>query len=219
MPNTFEVSSSVEFDSTNIINSEESGETTHLSVVDAEGNLVAVTSSINAYFGAKAVSPTLGFLYNTYMDDFNFEEKDHPIYVGSEKMAFSSMSPTIVKREGINVMAIGSPGSARIISAIFQILVQWIDEHQPIEEIVRAPRLHVDDPSIYFENIEDSIFISPLLTGKNIRLTLEPVQSDLSIRGLNAYFGGIHVVAFEGNMWKGVADPRRDGTVRSSADH
>ena len=98
------------------------GETTHFSVVDANGLAISVTASINAYYGAGVANEKYGFLYNSYMDDFNFKDTTNKYAIGPKKMAYSSMSPTIVMKEGKVVMVIGSPGSARIISTVAQLI-------------------------------------------------------------------------------------------------
>ncbi|MEZ4985430.1 MAG: gamma-glutamyltransferase [Saprospiraceae bacterium] len=128
------------------------GETTHFSVVDEYGNAVAVTASINAYFGAAAASPELGFLYNTYMDDFEFGQPGHPFAIRPHAQAYSSMSPTIVQQKGRNVLVLGSPGSSRIISSVAQITSQWMEE-QDIVKQVAANRVHVNGQKIYLETL------------------------------------------------------------------
>ena len=198
-------------DETTRIEENDSGETTHFSIVDREGNVVAVTASINAYFGARAASEELGFLYNTYMDDFTYDDPKHPFTIGPGKMAYSSMTPTILKKDGKNVMAIGSPGSARIISAVFQIISRWVHSDESIKDIVEMPRIHVNHPNLYMESPQDTSIHDSIAETLNLQFT--SVRSDLSINGLNAYFGGIHCVAFEKGRWLGVADPRRDGSV------
>jgi gamma-glutamyltranspeptidase/glutathione hydrolase len=187
---------------------EKSGETTHFSIADSEGNLVAVTSSINAYFGAKAASSELGFLYNTYMDDFEFGDDVHPFAIGPGKMAFSSMSPTIVRKNGRNI------GSSRIISAVFQVITNWLNDGKNIVSAVNKPRIHVNNSSVYVEQEEDLQIIKE----KDLNLKIETVRNDLAIKGLNAYFGGIHAIAFEKGQWVGAADPRRDGVVLYEED-
>lgn len=191
---------------------EEGGETTHFSVVDQEGNAIAVTASINAYFGAKAAAPDLGFLYNTYMDDFFLGEPDHPFAIRPGAMAYSSMSPTIVQKEGENVLVIGSPGSARIISAVAQLTQLWIDSQMGIEKIVELPRLHSVYGRVYIENLAElpNEWIQQLR--KDGYQIAHPTY-DLTTGALNAYFGGIHALAKEDGVWRGAADPRRDGAV------
>lgn len=190
-----------------------SGETTHFSVVDNEGNAIAVTASINAYFGALAASENLGFLYNTYMDDFIFEQPEHPFAIRPNAMAYSSMAPTIVQNNGENVLVIGSPGSSRIISAVAQLTAKWI-ENGYIDSLVAIPRIHVSKNNVYLENVQDSIKINSTLLKKYDLRFKTPSQSLIIKTGLNPYFGGIHAVAKENNSWIGSADPRRDGSVK-----
>jgi gamma-glutamyltranspeptidase / glutathione hydrolase len=187
-----------------------SGETTHFSVVDSQGNAIAVTASINAYFGALSASKELGFLYNTYMDDFIFENPDHPFAIRPNAMAYSSMSPTIVQNKGENVLVLGSPGSERIISSVAQITAKWI-ENNDIDKLIKEKRIHVSKNNIYLEDQQDSISINKYFLGK-FELQYKHANKNLVItKGLNAYFGGIHAIAKENNVWIGVADPRRDG--------
>lgn len=187
-----------------------SGETTHFSVVDSNGNAIAVTSSINAYFGALAASKDLGFLYNTYMDDFIFEDPNHSFAIRPNAMAYSSMSPTIVQNKGETVLVIGSPGSERIISSVAQITAMWI-ENKNIEHLIKEPRVHVSDKNVYFENYQDTLLI--FREGiKKFNFQIKKPSDELVIeKGINAYYGGIHAIAKENGKWVGVADPRRDG--------
>jgi gamma-glutamyltranspeptidase/glutathione hydrolase len=196
----------------NIKEEPNSGETTHFSVVDSNGNAVAVTASINAYFGALSASKELGFLYNTYMDDFIFENSNHPFAIRPNAMAYSSMSPTIVQNQNENVLVLGSPGGARIISTVAQTTAKWI-EVQNIEKLIKSPRIHVVDDYVYFENINDTISINMDFLIDN-KLQFKHANENLVItQGLNAYFGGVHAIAKENNKWIGVADPRRDGNI------
>jgi gamma-glutamyltranspeptidase / glutathione hydrolase len=173
--------------------------------------LVSVTTSINAYFGSRAASQELGFIYNSYMEDFVFEDSSHSFAVGPNKMAYSSMSPTIVRDENNNnVMAIGSPGSARIISSVAQTIQYWIDVKNDINGAVKHPRVHVVGKKAYLED-EPSKALLKWLTVNGY--DLPEIKGDLAANNLNPYFGGIHAVAFEDGRWVGAADPRRDGEV------
>lgn len=183
-----------------------SGETTHFSLIDADGFAISATTSINAYYGAATASPGLGFLYNTYMDDFFFENPSHPFAIKPFNWAFSSMSPTLVTFDNDVVLALGSPGSARIISAVAQVVQQFVDTDKDLPAIVAQPRIHATaSGSLYLEEAGISSAFESL--GLEIR---EPA-TDLVIYGLNAYFGGIHAVGKRRGMWQGAADPRRDG--------
>ncbi|NJN42678.1 MAG: hypothetical protein HC811_11035 [Flammeovirgaceae bacterium] len=186
-----------------------SGETTHFSVVDKNGLAVAVTASINAYFGAKAASPELGFFYNSYMDDFEFGKPDHPDAIRAGSMAFSSMSPTIVRKEGRTVLIVGSPGSKRIISTVAQVSANWIIKND-VTQAVNKKRFHVSGRNFYVEDLDlaDSLLIVGV-PGMRVRKANDTYLHD----GVNAYFGGVHAIAWQNGQWVGAADPRRDGKV------
>jgi len=192
------------------VNEKDTGETTHFSIVDSKGSVIAVTSSINAYFGAMAASDSLGFLYNTYMDDFVFNNPTHPFAIQPNSLAYSSMTPTIVQQNGQNVLVLGSPGSSRIISSVAQIIAKWIQQGN-IQNCVSEPRIHVSKNNIYMENIVDTISVNKdFLKQYELQFRL-PNKDLINENNLNPYFGGIHAIAKEDGNWQGVADPRRDG--------
>ncbi|MCI0698911.1 gamma-glutamyltransferase family protein [candidate division KSB1 bacterium] len=190
-----------------------SGETTHFSVVDAEGMAVSVTASVNAYFGARVTSPNLGFLYNNYMNEFEIGKPEHPFALRPNAMPYSSMSPTILSQNGKANLVLGSPGSSRIISAVAQVVQLWVDAGIGIENAVAAKRIHVvPDDKLYIEapNLADSMLAA--FTQRGYQIT-EP-RMDLVNGDLNPYFGGVHAIAREKGKWVGAADPRRDGAVK-----
>lgn len=188
------------------------GETTHFSVVDGDGMAVAVTQSIDSYFGARVVHPTLGFLYNNYMQGFQVDDPEAPYYLKEHEMPLSSMSATIVSKDGNTQIALGSPGSARIISAVAQVTSHWIDIDDGIESAVAAYRVHVvPDDKAYVEGPELSSELLGGMAARGFRL-IRPTYG-VSDSQLDAYFGGVHAVALEDGQWTGAADPRRDGTV------
>ena len=190
------------------------GETTHFSLIDADGFAISATTSINAYYGAATASPGLGFLYNTYMDDFFFEDPSHPFAIKPFNWAFSSMSPTLVTFDDDVVLALGSPGSARIISAVAQVVQQFVDTNKDLSAIVAQPRIHATaSGGLYLEDASVSSEFESL--GLEIR---EPAI-DLVINGLNAYFGGIHAVGKRRGIWQGAADPRRDGISLNNSNN
>ncbi|MGA7400824.1 MAG: gamma-glutamyltransferase, partial [Candidatus Sulfotelmatobacter sp.] len=125
--------------------------TTHYSVVDAEGNAVAVTTTINAWFGSRVTAEGLGFLLNDEMDDFSAKpgvpNSDGLIQgtanaIGPGKRPLSSMTPTIVVRDGKPFLVLGSPGSSKIITTVANVLMGVIDYGMNIQEAVDAPRFH-----------------------------------------------------------------------------
>ena len=129
----------------------ESPHTTHYSVVDAEGNAVAVTTTINDWFGSRVTADGLGFLMNDEMDDFSAKpgvpNSDGLIQgpanaIGPGKRPLSSMAPTIVVRDGKAVLVLGSPGSSKIITTVANVIMGVIDYGMNIQEAVNAPRFH-----------------------------------------------------------------------------
>ena len=129
----------------------ESAETTHYSVVDAEGNAVAVTYTLNGNFGAAVVAPGTGFLLNNEMDDFGakpgapnlfglVQGKANAIMPG--KRPLSSMTPTIVEKDGRPVLVLGSPGGPRITTAVLETVTNILDFGMAAADAVAAPRFH-----------------------------------------------------------------------------
>jgi gamma-glutamyltranspeptidase/glutathione hydrolase len=133
------------------LSNHESQHTTHYSVVDAEGNAVAVTTTINGWFGSRVTAEGLGFLLNNEMDDFSAKpgvpNSDGLIQgaanaIGPGKRPLSSMTPTIVVRDGKTVLVLGSPGSSKIITTVANVLMGVVDYGMNIQEAVNAPRFH-----------------------------------------------------------------------------
>src|SRR4030081_1450583 len=125
--------------------------TTHSSVVDADGNAVAATTTSNDWFGSRVTAEGLGFLLNDEMDDFSAKpgvpNSDGLIQgaanaIGPGKRPLSSMTPTIVVRDGKTVMVLGSPGSSKIITTVANVLMGVVDYGMNIQEAVNAPRFH-----------------------------------------------------------------------------
>jgi gamma-glutamyltranspeptidase/glutathione hydrolase len=129
----------------------ESDNTTHYSVVDADGNAVAVTTTLNDSFGSRVTAEGLGFLLNNEMDDFAAKPGTPNLYgliqgeanaIAPGKRPLSSMTPTIVAKDGKLFLVLGSPGGGRIISTVANILMGVIDYGLNIQEAVNAPRFH-----------------------------------------------------------------------------
>lgn len=191
------------------------GETTHFSVVDSEGTAIAVTQSIDNYFGALVVHPELGFLYNNYMQSFRIEDDGSPYVLKTNEMPLSSMSGTIVRKDGETQMVLGSPASARIISAIAQVTSHWIDVEQDIEKAVGAYRVHVIPSDRAF--VEGPVVDSALLKKMaEYDYSLNRPAYGVSNSQYDPYFGGVHALAYQNGMWAGAADPRRDGTAKAA---
>jgi gamma-glutamyltranspeptidase / glutathione hydrolase len=129
----------------------ESPHTTHYSVVDAEGNAVAVTTTLNDWFGSRVTASGLGFLMNDEMDDFTSKPgvgnadgliQANSNAIGPGKRPLSSMTPTIVLHNGVPFLVLGSPGSSRIITTVANVLIGVVDYGMNIQDAVNAPRFH-----------------------------------------------------------------------------
>ncbi|RFT09194.1 gamma-glutamyltransferase [Providencia rettgeri] len=129
----------------------EKPETTHYSVVDEKGNAVSTTYTINGRFGSVVIPPGTGFFLNDEMDDFTTKVGEKNLYglvqgernsIAPGKRPLSSMSPTIVTKDGKVFLVLGSPGGSRIISITLQTALNIIDHGMPPQEAVNAPRIH-----------------------------------------------------------------------------
>ena len=118
----------------------ESAHTTHLTVSDQHGNVVAYTFTIESWGGSGIVVPGYGFLLNNEMTDFDFEGP-HPNLPEAGKRPRSSMAPTIALRGGKPAFSIGSPGGATIITTVLQTIVNYVDFGMPMEAAINAPRI------------------------------------------------------------------------------
>ena len=129
----------------------ESNQTTHFSVVDKSGNAVAVTYTLNTTFGTGIVAGNTGIIMNNEMDDFSAKPGVPNVYglvggeanaVGPKKRPLSSMSPTIVVKNGRTWLVTGSPGGSRIITTVLQMIVNTVDYGMNVAEATSAPRFH-----------------------------------------------------------------------------
>jgi gamma-glutamyltranspeptidase/glutathione hydrolase len=180
------------------------GETTHLSVMDRAGNVVALTQSIERVYGSKIITPSLGFLYNNYMSAFEYEDITHPYYMRPNGVPWASVLPTIILRNKIPWLAIGSPGSERITSAILQVLLR-LDFQSPFDAVA-APRLHCAyNGKVSLEAAYMRDDIPEILSSRGFQIDIREPMS--------FYLGCIQLVLKEGNEFIGVADPRRDGSA------
>ena len=183
----------------------ESGSTTHLSVMDKEGNMVAITKSINYFFGSGVVVPGTGIIMNNHMDDF-VPTPGSANSVEPGKRPLSSMSPTLVlDPQGRPYMTLGSPGATRIITTVAQVISNIIDHGMTIQQAILAPRV--------FRMASGSMSIEGRISINAYNKLLE-MGHQLTLRGdYDAYFGGVHGVLYNydiGILFGG-ADPRRDG--------
>ena len=161
----------------------ESTETTHYSIIDDEGNAVAVTYTLNGSYGAGVVADGTGILLNNEMDDFTQKPGVPNLYglvqgeanaIQPKKTPLSSMSPTIVTRNGKPFMIIGSPGGSRIITITLEAIVNVIDHGMDIQQAIDAPRIHHQwlPDTIYVERFGLSPDTLKLLAGMGYHLDI-----------------------------------------------
>lgn len=187
---------------------EEVGETTHLSVMDRDGNTVAMTQSIELVYGSKAAAAGLGFLYNNYMLAFELENPAHPYYLRPNAVPWSTATPTILFRRKQPWIATGSPGSERIFSTICQFLVNIIDGSMPMNRAAKAPRMHCSiGGRIHLESKRFEPGVVKFLRDHGYKVR--------KIEPYSFYLGCIQAVMKRqtDDGFQGVADVRRDGTA------
>ncbi|MFZ5972609.1 MAG: gamma-glutamyltransferase [Bacteroidota bacterium] len=129
----------------------ESEETTHFSIVDAQGNAVAVTTTLNGWYGSFVVVAGSGFLLNNEMDDFSAKPGVPNMFgvIGGEankiepnKRMLSAMTPTIIEKDNKLLMVVGTPGGSTIITSVFQVILNVLEHGMTMQEAVNAKRFH-----------------------------------------------------------------------------
>ncbi len=183
----------------------ESGSTTHLSVIDSEGNAVALTQSINLWFGSGITVPGTGIILNNHLADFD-SEPGHANSIEPGKRPVSSIAPTILLKDGKPFLSIGTPGGSRIIGALAQIIINIIDFGMTVDEAIEAPRIHVTSKELHAEGrIPGDILEKLRERGHDVK-----VHADF-----DNYFGGAQGVLMHADSGKlsAGADSRRDGVA------
>ncbi|MFO7691858.1 MAG: gamma-glutamyltransferase [Vicinamibacterales bacterium] len=183
----------------------ESGSTTHFSVMDRDGNMVAVTKTINMFFASGVVVPGTGIIMGDDMDDFDLRPGTANSIQPGKRM-LSSMSPALVlDPQGRPFMALGSPGATRIIPTLAQVISNVIDRGMPVQSAISAPRLFQSRTGSLSMEGRYSINAFNGLAALGHTVTAAP--------DYDASFGGVHAVLFDhaARLLHGGADPRRDG--------
>jgi gamma-glutamyltranspeptidase/glutathione hydrolase len=187
--------------------------TTHMGVVDSDGNAVALTTTLNAWFGSGITVPGLGFVLNDEMDDFATVPgtanmfglvQGEPNAIAPGKRMLSSMSPTIVLAPNGQVdLVLGAAGGSRIITAVFEELSDALDFGMDAADAVRAPRFHQQDSP-------DVLFLEPHALPDDVRRALESMGHETKDVEHLADAPGIGRAL---GLWVGAAEPRRDGSL------
>ncbi len=174
------------------------GSTTHISVVDADGGACSVTCSNGE--GSAIMVPGTGIQLNNMLGEQDLNPLGFHRHPPGRRLP-SMMSPTLVMHDGTPELVLGSGGSNRIRSAILQTIVNVVDRGMPVEEAVRAPRVHFEDGVVYAE------------PGIDLEAIERSGHTVARFRALNLFFGGVQAV--QGSLPAGAGDPRRGGAVVS----
>ncbi|NGM20061.1 gamma-glutamyltransferase [Roseomonas stagni] len=179
----------------------ESNCTTHVTVADAHGNIVATTQTINALFGARIAIPGTGLICNNYMHNFD-PRPGLALSVEAGKRVYTSMAPTIALRDGKPAFALGLPGGLRIFTSAFQAVLNLIDHGMTLQQAVEAPRIWTQGQAL---ELEPAV---PAEVAEGLAARGHKVQRVRTIGG------GMNAIAFEadGSM-TGAACWRADGSV------
>ncbi len=181
----------------------ESGSTTSFAVIDKEGNMVSITKTLGHFMGSGVAVPGTGFILNDHMDTFyaNPKSRNAP---APGKRVFSSISSSLVTKDGKPVMAVGSPGASRIISTVAEIIINVIDFKMDLQQAINADRVHNRNEKV--TSIEGSV------TPEIIKKLEERGHKINKLKKLDLYFGGAQGVMLRSDgKIQGAADPRRDG--------
>jgi len=189
----------------------EGTETTHYSVVDADGNAVSCTTTLNNDFGSAVTVAGAGFLLNDEMDDFMTAPGRPNLFglvqgeanaIAPGKRMLSAMTPSIVLApNGALLLVLGSPGGSRIPTAVYQVISDMIDQEMPLPGAIGAPRLH-------HQSVPDTLHLE---RDGFVRATIDSLESMGHTVGVWNYKTEVNAIARAAAGWVGVADPRRGG--------
>jgi gamma-glutamyltranspeptidase/glutathione hydrolase len=197
-----------------VVSGENAGpHTTHMAVVDAAGNAVSLTTTLNLWFGSGVTVPGAGFVLNDEMDDFASVPgtanafglvQGEPNAIAPRKRMLSSMSPTIVLgTEGRAELVLGAAGGSRIITTVFQELSNVVDFGMSLSDAVSAPRFHQQD-------WPDVLLLESHSLPEDVRQTLERMGH--ATKDVD-HIADAPAIAREGGRWLGAAEPRREGSL------
>jgi gamma-glutamyltranspeptidase/glutathione hydrolase len=194
----------------------ESLETTHASVMDAMGNAVSYTTTLNLSYGAKMIASGTGVLLNNEMDDFSAKENTPNFYgligrranaIEPGKRMLSSMTPTIVRKDGKPILVTGSPGGSTIITTTLQVILNVIEHEMSLSDAVSSPRFH-------HQWLPERILYETFAISPDARLALEGMGHNQLVPMPGGYaLGDANSVMQAERGIAGMADPRNTGTA------
>jgi gamma-glutamyltranspeptidase/glutathione hydrolase len=182
----------------------DSGSTTHFSVVDRDGNMVAYTKTINHFFASGITTEGTGIILNDQLDDFD-KRPGNANSIAGGKRPLSSMSPTLMLKDGKPFATIGSPGGKRILSTVAMLISHLVDFDMDIQTAIETPRIN---------NYESGKLKIESRIPEDVQDELRAMGHEIDVRkAYDLYFGGAQGVVIDHETGKlhGGADPRRDG--------
>jgi gamma-glutamyltranspeptidase/glutathione hydrolase len=196
-----------------MLKGKESEETTHYSIVDAFGNAIAVTTTLNDNYGSKIMVNGAGFLLNNEMDDFSSKTGVPNMFgvvggkanaIAPNKRMLSSMTPTILEKNGKLFMIVGTPGGSTITTSVFQVVLNVIEFDMSLQEAIEKPRFH-------HQWLPDLVYIEKATFDEKTRKILAQWGYELKERSNIGKVNGVLVLP-DGKL-EGGADNRRDDTA------
>jgi len=193
----------------------ESMETTHYSIVDQYGNAVSVTTTLNGGYGSKLYASELGFFLNNEMDDFSSKPGEPNMFgligakaneIAPEKRMLSSMTPTIVEKDGKLCMVVGTPGGSTIITSVLQTILNVHEFKMGMQESVNQPRFH-------HQWLPDMIMIEPNQFDKNVINELRSIGYTIDERNSRIIGKVDAILVLKNGKLEAGADPRGDDTA------
>ena len=181
----------------------EHDDTTHYSIGDDKGNVVSVTKTINHFFGSCVVAEGTGILLNDTMADFSIKKYDVNS-VDKRKKPLSTMAPTIIMKDDKPVAVLGSPGGARIINAVVQVISKLVDHDMDIQEAIDSPRIT--------QNFSNQLCYEDRMCLDEINELVQMGHEVITRDKYDKKMGGVNGVSYlDDGTIVGGADPRRDG--------
>ena len=192
----------------------EGTQTTHFNIVDSEGNAVAVTYTLNNGYGSGVTVPGLGFLLNDEMDDFAAKPGTENLFhliqgesnaIQAGKRPVSSMTPTIVVRDGKLFLILGAPGGSRIINGVMQVLLNVVDFRMNVQDAVDWPRFH-------HQWMPDVLYVQQGISPDTVKL-LRGMGHSVSVLEPPSGVARVEAILNDGGWLQGATDPLGNGKV------